>query len=92
MIPTIKPEEIAEAIRLNKWSSTEKMDIDNFVYEVTPNEYAPIMDAIIQSRPETYNPDFVKRQVRKSKAGVNVSCPATVVYFPEEAVVGLCLH
>ena len=87
MIPTIKPEEIAEAIRLNKWSSTENMDIDNFVYEVTPNEYAPIMDAIIQSRPETYNPDFVKRQVRKSKAGINVSSPATVVYFPDEAIV-----
>ena len=83
----MKPEEIAEAIRSDKWSSTEMMKIDNFVYEVTPNEYAPIMDAIIQSRPETYSPDFVKRQVRKSKAGINVSLPATVVYFPDAAVV-----
>ncbi len=81
------PSDIAFIIKSEKWGNIEEMDIDNFVYEVSPKEYAPKMNSIIQSRTYTYNPEFVERQVRKSNAGFYFSEPATIVYFPEETVI-----
>ena len=81
------PSDIAFIIKSEKWENIEEMNIDNFVYEVSPKEYAPKMDSIIQSRTYTYNPEFVERQVRKSNAGFYFSEPATIVYFPEETVI-----
>ena len=83
----LPPAQIAEMIKSGKWKSIEKMNIDDFVYEVSPNEYEPFMKSIIQSRPETYDPTFVERAVRRSKAGINNSKSATVVYFPETSVI-----
>ena len=81
------PSDIAFIIKSEKLENIEEMNIDNFVYEVSPKEYAPKMDSIIQSRTYTYNPEFVERQVRKSNAGFYFSEPATIVYFPEETVI-----
>jgi hypothetical protein len=81
------PGDIAFMIKSEKWGNIEEMDIDNFVYEVSPKEYAPKMGSIIQSRTYTYDPGFVERQVRKSNAGFYFSEPATLVYFPEETVI-----
>ena len=43
-----EPSEIAVLTKRGKWKDIQKMNIDNYVYEVSPNEYAPIMDSIIQ--------------------------------------------
>ena len=78
------PSDIAVMCKSEKWGNVEEMNIDNFVYEVSPNEYAPKMDSIIQSRTYTYDPNFVAKNVRKAKNGECFSDPATIIYFPEE--------
>ena len=80
----LTPSDIAVMCKSEKWETVEEMNIDNFVYEVIPNEYAPKMDSIIQSRMITYNPNFVAKNVRKAKNGECFSDPATIIYFPEE--------
>ena len=82
-----EPSEIAVLTKRGKWKDIQEMNIDNYVYEVSPNEYAPKMNSIIQSRMVTYNPELVAMNVRKSKSGVSFSEPSTIVYFPEETVI-----
>ena len=82
-----EPSEIAVLTKRGKWKDIQEMNIDNYVYEVSPNEYAPKMDSIIQSRMVTYNPELVAMNVRKSKSGVSFSEPSTIVYFPEKATI-----
>jgi len=79
--------EIAEKIKNETWESIQEFNIDDYVSLVSPGEYAPNMDAILQSRPGTYNSEFVESKVQESLSGENYSRPATLVFFPEDTVV-----
>ena len=79
-----KPRKIAVLIKQNKWPTVQEVTIDDFVYEPVPNEYAPNMSTIIQSRSTEFDEDFIKRATRREKNGNGHSERATIVYFSEE--------
>jgi len=81
--------EIVAEIKNETWPDTLEMDITEYVREVSPNQFAPIMKKLIQSRPVIYDPVFVERSVRRSKnqPNINKSLPATVVFFPEDTII-----
>jgi len=79
--------QIVDLIKNNAWESVQKINLDDFVHEVTPGNFIPKKSVHFQSRPEDHNPSFVQKKVIESKNGKTHQDKSTIVYFPEETII-----